>query len=112
MGKSRCRPARLAVPSTAPHNRDVAERNDGCDSGDDLQAFQVEPFDAVIQNALGFAGGTASGDWLTGERSPNFFGIAFSPDGTTLASGGVDTTIKLWRVSDGSKLLNPIEEKK
>jgi WD40 repeat protein len=38
--------------------------------------------------------------------------LAFSPNGTTLASGGVDTMIKLWRVSDGSKLLNPIEGKK
>jgi WD40 repeat protein len=28
--------------------------------------------------------------------------VSFSPDGSLLASGGLDKTIKLWRVSDGS----------
>ncbi|MCP4683919.1 MAG: hypothetical protein GY867_00590 [bacterium] len=35
--------------------------------------------------------------------------VAFSPDGTVLASTGLDGTIKLWRVSDGS-LLRILEE--
>jgi hypothetical protein len=30
--------------------------------------------------------------------------VAFSPDGSKIASGSVDNTIKLWRVSDGSLL--------
>ncbi len=33
----------------------VAQGDDGGDAGNDLQAFQVEPLDAVIQDALGFA---------------------------------------------------------
>jgi WD40 repeat protein len=30
--------------------------------------------------------------------------VAFSPDGSMIASGGWDNTIKLWRVSDGALL--------
>jgi WD40 repeat protein len=32
--------------------------------------------------------------------------VSFSPDGTLLASGGRDTLVKLWRVSD----LHPVAE--
>ncbi|MFH0882047.1 MAG: hypothetical protein V2A56_03600, partial [bacterium] len=38
---------------------------------------------------------------LTG-HSDVVYSVAFSPDGTTLASGSGDHTIKLWRVNDGS----------
>jgi len=30
--------------------------------------------------------------------------VAFSPDGQNLASGSDDTTVRLWRVSDGALL--------
>jgi WD40 repeat protein len=33
---------------------------------------------------------------LTGHES-TIFGVAISPDGQTLASGGRDNTIKLWK---------------
>jgi WD40 repeat protein len=40
-------------------------------------------------------------------EAPNNFGtfsVRFSPDGTLLASGGVDGNVKIWRVSDGALL--------
>jgi len=40
-------------------------------------------------------------------EAPNDFGtfsVRFSPDGTLLASGGVDGNVKIWRVSDGALL--------
>ena len=32
------------------------------------------------------------------------YSVAFSPDGSLIASGSGDTTVKLWRVSDGALL--------
>jgi WD40 repeat protein len=40
-------------------------------------------------------------------EAPNNFGtysVRFSPDGTLLASGGVDGKVKIWRLSDGTLL--------
>lgn len=39
--------------------------------------------------------------WMGGGHDFYVSSVAFSPDGSTLASGSVDRTIKLWRVSDG-----------
>jgi WD40 repeat protein len=38
---------------------------------------------------------------LTG-HTYDVYSVAFSPDGSLLASGSGDDTIKLWRVSDGA----------
>ena len=32
------------------------------------------------------------------------FSVAFSPDGKTIASGGVDNTVKLWNAADGKEI--------
>jgi WD40 repeat protein len=40
--------------------------------------------------------------WMAGGHGVN--SVAFSPDGSMIASGGGDKTIKLWRVSDGALL--------
>jgi type VI secretion system protein ImpC len=38
------------------------------------------------------------------DRTPGVNSVAFAPDGKTLASGGLDGTIKLWSVADGKEL--------
>jgi WD40 repeat protein/subtilase family serine protease len=40
--------------------------------------------------------------WMRGGHSDLVHSVAFSPDGSLLASGSWDYTIKLWRVSDGA----------
>jgi len=40
--------------------------------------------------------------WMRGGHTGWVYSVAFSPDGSLLASGSDDRTIKLWRVSDGS----------
>ncbi|BCW97388.1 MAG: hypothetical protein KatS3mg024_0215 [Armatimonadota bacterium] len=42
--------------------------------------------------------------WMAGGHTGSVSSVAFSPDGQTLASGSSDSTIKLWRVSDGKLL--------
>jgi WD40 repeat protein len=40
--------------------------------------------------------------WMRGGHSGSVTSVAFSPDGSLIASGSRDYTIKLWRVSDGA----------
>jgi WD40 repeat protein len=46
--------------------------------------------------------------WMAGGHAGGVDSVAFSPDGSMIASGSGDKTIKLWRVSDG-KLLRTLE---
>jgi WD40 repeat protein len=42
--------------------------------------------------------------WMRGGHAERVYSVAFSPDGSLIASGSADTTIKLWRVADGTLL--------
>jgi len=46
--------------------------------------------------------------WMRGGQAGGIRSVAFSPDGSLLALGNRDSTIKLWRVSDG-KLVRTLE---
>jgi dipeptidyl aminopeptidase/acylaminoacyl peptidase len=39
--------------------------------------------------------------WMRGGHSGSVNSVAFSPDGSLIASASTDATIRLWRVSDG-----------
>jgi WD40 repeat protein len=49
-----------------------------------------------------FAQGRPDIVWMRGRHTDGVNSVAFSPDGSLLASGSRDRTIKLWRVADGS----------
>jgi len=51
-----------------------------------------------------FAQGRPDIVWMQGGRSDSVTSVAFSPDGSLLASGSLDGTIRLWRVADGSEV--------
>jgi WD40 repeat protein len=52
--------------------------------------------------AVTIVGGPPNLAWASGGHADEINNVAFSPDGTLLASACDDHTIKLWRVSDGT----------
>ncbi|MFX6427785.1 hypothetical protein ABTG38_18885, partial [Acinetobacter baumannii] len=48
--------------------------------------------------------------WMAGGHTGDVTSVSFSPDGSLLASGSDDRTVKLWRVSDGALLRNYDQE--
>jgi hypothetical protein len=48
--------------------------------------------------------------WMAGGHTGSVNSVAISPDGSLLASGSMDRTVKLWRVSDGALLKTYDEE--
>lgn len=70
-----------------------------------MRAFAFAVFAAFA--SLGFAQSPRPDiEWLGGGQVAPVVSVAYSPDGTMLASGGhfADSTIKLWRESDGRLL--------
>jgi WD40 repeat protein len=57
---------------------------------------------ACVMVLPAFAQGRPDIVWMRGGHTDEVRSVSFSPDGSLLASGSADYTIRLWRVSDGS----------
>lgn len=56
---------------------------------------------SVFAPWIAFAQGRPDIVWMGSGHTKGVSSVAFSPDGRLVASGSLDDTIKLWRVSDG-----------
>ncbi|MGW7260730.1 nSTAND1 domain-containing NTPase [Streptomyces sp. NPDC054834] len=65
-----------------------------------VQAYRVSPTEEAV-SVLHAAAANPLRSVLTGHSAP-VFTAAFSPDGTTVATGGMDGRIRLWSASDGT----------
>jgi WD40 repeat protein len=55
------------------------------------------------------SGGAPMREWIA--HDDRIVSLSFSPDGTLLASGSFDRTVKIWRVSDGTLLQSTTEQR-
>ena len=91
----------LDITHTAPINATIDYSPDGAllATGESYTDYRIQIRNAVDLSVIRTLPGHI--------EAPNNFGtfsVRFSPDGTLLASGGVDGNVKIWRVSDGALL--------
>ncbi len=77
-------------------------------AGDDniakIWKLRLSPGAATVELLHTLSGHIKS--WLVNHKFPGLTSVAFSPDGTKLATGGVDGVAKIWEVSTGQELLS------
>jgi WD40 repeat protein len=93
--------SRLDLTRTAPINATIDYSPDGAllATGEYYTDYRIR-----IRNAADLAVIRTLDGHIAGPNDFGTFSVRFSPDGTLLASGGVDGLVKIWRVSDGALL--------
>lgn len=89
---------RLHLQYTQPINATIDSSPDGqlIATGEFYGDFQIRIRSASDLSVIRSLPGHSAGNGNVGTYS-----VRFSPDGTLLASGGVDGNVKIWRISDG-----------
>ena len=98
---SASRLTRLDIIETLPINATIDYSADGAllATGEYYADYHIQ-----IRNATDLSVIRTLPGHIAGPNDFGTFSVRFSPDGTLLASGGVDSTVKIWRVSDGALL--------